>query len=480
MIEKSGDYADTLAIQVKATVESLEQTAVFPNILTHYPESTISGMTEVRDSYAPFKYANNEGISGKTIKSIGMAVKSLDSDASSHFMTIYKIKNSTTSNFHTNYIGEPIKLTLPSGAEAGKWVYVDCDIQLADDETIAFGAPTGDTVQWGYQTGTTYSEYAFTSKTGDSGGAQLLFDVRVEDKEVSSFEKHLENLSKLEEEAIKDVNRRRLVSALRSAGINNFSILGDSISTFDGYSSGTASETTNSTISGNAVYYKGDNCGITDVNFTWWKQLANYTETNVLVNNAWSGDKVSSGGQTRCEQLHDDTGTNAGTNPDLIAVYLGINDYDRDLPSGSFESINWETLIVDDGDGTFTYGSASTFAEHYAIMIHKMTYKYNQKFYLQQNQITESTTKADIYLFTHVPNGSNSRPISELQTYNDIIRKIANKFGCSVVDLYNDSGITATNYSAYMGDGSLHPNPTGMDMITDCFIEVLEENYLND
>ena len=103
----------------------------------------------------------------------------------------------------------------------------------------------------------------------------------------------------------------------------NFSLIGDSISTYAGYSNNAAE--TNSTIGSNAVYYGNKNKTIT-VNDTWWMQTVNETGMNLLVNNSWSGDKVSELGINRATQLHDNTGSNAGTTPDIIAVYIGIND----------------------------------------------------------------------------------------------------------------------------------------------------------
>lgn len=160
---------------------------------------------------------------------------------------------------------------------------------------------------------------------------------------------------------------------------------------------------------------------------------------NVLVNNSYSGDRVTNYGQSRCEQLHDDTGTNAGTNPDIIAVYLGINDFDSGV-------------------------SADTFKTSYDTMIGKMCAKYDS---------------ADIYLFTLIPNNANNRSVSDMLAYNTAIREIAEKYGCTVVDLYENSGITADNVSAYTGDSEcLHPNMAGMDKMTDCFWNVLYNKYV--
>ncbi len=165
---------------------------------------------------------------------------------------------------------------------------------------------------------------------------------------------------------------------------------------------------------------------------------------NVLVNNSYSGDKVTGGGQTRCEELHDNTGDNAGTNPDVIAVYLGINDFDGGV-------------------------SSETFKSSYDTMISKIVAKYNN---------ADNSTSADIYLFTLLPNNVK-RDDTTLLAYNTAIREIAEKYGCTVVDLYENSGITVSNMSQYTNASDcLHPNMAGMDKMTECFWNTLYSKYV--
>ena len=217
------------------------------------------------------------------------------------------------------------------------------------------------------------------------------------------------------------------------------SILGDSISTYNGYSNGSAANTTNSTISSNACWYYTSRGDMTSAAYTWWYQANERLGLQLLVNNSYSGDQLAGSGLglTRCEQLHDDTGDNAGTNPDLIAVYFGTNDIGRNV-------------------------SADTFRELYAQMVDKMQAKYKD---------------ADIFLFTLTPFGDTDVTADELNAYNAIIREIAEAKGCYVVDLYANSGINWDNYATYTIDGT-HPNQAGMDLITACFIDAIEKAYV--
>ena len=247
------------------------------------------------------------------------------------------------------------------------------------------------------------------------------------------------------------------------------SILGDSISTFTNYSSGTAANTTNSTIKSGAVYYNG-NYGVT-VNDTWWKQIADQMGMEILVNNSWSGSCIltTRSGTVgayvdRAVQLHDNTGDNAGEEPDIIAVYLGTNDFSHFKSTlGSYEQINFDSLISK-SENQWSYADPATASEAYAIMLHKMTERYPD---------------AEVYCFTLLPRlNASASNVQLLEGFNSTIKKLADKYGAYVVDLYEDGGITKDSecFSPYIADNSVHPGLYGMDMITTTFASSLLSN----
>ena len=188
---------------------------------------------------------------------------------------------------------------------------------------------------------------------------------------------------------------------------------------------------------------------------TWWKQAVDSTGINLLVNNSWSGSKVTNGNgaayDKRATELHDNTGNNKGTNPDIIAVYMGVNDFDNNVELGSFKELS-EVYTKENG-----YITPESFAQAYAIMLHKITQKYG---------------KADVYVFTLPYNGTN-KDTATMDKYNDTIRNIAKYFKCRVVDI---AGIDGYEYEKYTSDG-LHPNEQGMDLITDLFVRTLKSVY---
>ena len=199
------------------------------------------------------------------------------------------------------------------------------------------------------------------------------------------------------------------------------SVLGDSISTYMGYSN---NNDYNSTLSENAVYYNGYYMNFTDVNETWWMKTLDATGMELCVNNAYSGDRVCANGISRALQLHN----NDGENPDVIVVFLGVND----LIGGC---------------------TASKFETNYNTMISGMRAKY---------------PNAEIYLMSF-PYYQNSL----ITSYCDIIEETANTYGCTFVDLYRDCGITASNVANYMVDGFLHPNYDGMTKISECLVDAM-------
>jgi hypothetical protein len=263
------------------------------------------------------------------------------------------------------------------------------------------------------------------------------------------------------------------VDADRNSGFDGLkiSILGDSISTYVNASSGTASTITNSTINGGAVYYTAGKLGVYQGD-TWWQQTADALGGSILVNNSWSGSCVFSTRSgtvgayiDRCIQLHDNTGLNAGEEPDIIFVYLGTNDCSvlSTYPLGDYASINFSRLIQKTENG-YIYEEPTTASEAYAIMIHKIRQRYKD---------------AEVYCMIPCQrkDGGSSVIDARLKFYN-AIEKIAERFGAYTVDLYNDSGITTDNasFSTFIPDGSLHPGCEGMDAITNTVISSLYQN----
>ena len=208
------------------------------------------------------------------------------------------------------------------------------------------------------------------------------------------------------------------------------SILGDSISTFAGYIP-----------SGNLTYYpSGTVQAVTD---TWWKKLLDALDMTLLVNNSWSGSRVtttngdaSAGCMTRCEAL--------GDNPDVIIVWMGINDFNNEVAIGTYDGRSSVPSIT------------TTFREAYGIMLNKILTKY------QSSEVWVCTLpQCERNAEQGFPE-INGNGVS-LEVFNIAINELANAFGVKILD-HEKCGLTYQNMPVYNPD-NLHPNKFGHSLI---------------
>jgi lysophospholipase L1-like esterase len=222
------------------------------------------------------------------------------------------------------------------------------------------------------------------------------------------------------------------------------SILGDSISTFTNYSN---SKEYNETITNNKVFYNGT-FPIVSVDEAWWKLLINKYNLKLIVNNSWSGsrvtitkDVISAGCMQRSYNLHN----NKQEEPDIILIYLGINDFINDIKLGDFPN------------DLFTL-NCNEFISAYIKMILNIKERYKN---------------AIIYCAT-LPYTYTLRDFSEFLSFNDAIRKISKMFKLRLVDLYENSTFNINNLSIYTNDG-VHPNALGHNLLFKCFEQELKK-----
>lgn len=242
------------------------------------------------------------------------------------------------------------------------------------------------------------------------------------------------------------------INTLESAGYygKKLSIMGDSVSTYIGY------VPTDPAFPGSArrtVYYTGNNCGVSSVDQTWWMKLINALGMELEVDEAWSGSRV-----TTTDSEDGIYGAGCGDyrtsdmgNPDVIIIYLGVNDFNNNIGLGTWTG------------NTAIPTTTTTFREAYAIMMNKLRTNY---------------PLAEIWCCT-LPgcerNGPTGAPEingngDALNQFNDAIREIANVFGAHILE-YGACGINNYNLDVYTGDyvittkKGLHPNAAGHSLI---------------
>lgn len=237
------------------------------------------------------------------------------------------------------------------------------------------------------------------------------------------------------------------------------SVVGDSISTFEGVSNSTYF---NASIGDNATYY-GDNTREEYGTFdhirwedTWWQQVIDVLDMELCVNNSWSGSYVlNSHASAGWKDLRMDNLANTdGRKPDVIFLYLGTND------CAALEST--DTLGTFDSAKAMNVTSTPTKTlDAYSVMIQKAKQNYPD---------------AQIYCFTLLPHKGNHSPNNKaaVASFNTGVTKLAAHFGCRLVDLAGLSGASHGRISldAAMVD-NVHPDLKGMDAITNCVISAM-------
>ena len=238
-----------------------------------------------------------------------------------------------------------------------------------------------------------------------------------------------------------DASATAVPSATVSLQGKKVSILGDSISTFTG------------TMPADYNIYYPESGDIPNAGQTWWGQLLANTGM-VLCRNASSANTDVTGNSLALDgsapgcsirRLVDLRGTD-GSSPDVIIIYMGINDFARSRTLGSFTA-----------PGVQTEGEVMVFTDAYELMLQKIKALY---------------PTASIYCCTLLERcdmeGNTGAPAVNLNgdtvaDFNTQIKAIAAAYGASVIDFYN-CGINYTNLSLFTVDG-IHPTWIGAGVL---------------
>lgn len=228
------------------------------------------------------------------------------------------------------------------------------------------------------------------------------------------------------------------------------SILGDSISTYDGWIP-----------EGYNVFYPFDG-ELTDVSQTWWKGLMEDTGMELCANNSSSGstcagdslcvDNPSYGcSEGRLSLLYG----SQGRLPDIIIIYMGTNDLLTGMPIGD----NDGTQLVEEGD-------IENFSDAYCLMLDKLAsyYPTAQIYCCSLTQVGDWGTDQPFVMF------ENHLGLTA-QDYTEQIRLIAENKGAPVIDLYH-CGVEIDNLQEMTTDG-VHLTPVGMEHVKKAVLDGL-------
>ncbi len=222
-----------------------------------------------------------------------------------------------------------------------------------------------------------------------------------------------------------------------------FSIIGDSISTFEGY-----------VPQGYPCFYTNANrcfTGVYSTKETWWGRVLEHFGAQLLVNNSWSGSYVCN---AECCETDSYGCSDAracgldaeGITPDCVIVYIGTNDRGAGFP-----------LTSDDKE------DLSVFENAYRTMLAKIKRKY---------------PRAEIWCCTFPKTSCNAEPCLQMpecwrgvmrEEHCSLIRRVAKDASCKIIELDDKLAYRLCDTS----DG-LHPNYEGMKYIAEKVIAAME------
>lgn len=235
-------------------------------------------------------------------------------------------------------------------------------------------------------------------------------------------------------------------------GTKKLSILGDSISTFDGWIP-----------EGYACFFpmNGD---VAQVEQTWWQIVLQNTGMELCVNGSSSGSTCAGDSTSPddcgygCSDYRiGDLIRSDGCLPDVIIVYMGTNDFMKAVPLGD----NDGTQVVEEG-------VIENFSDAYCLILDKLIDSYpDAEIYCCNLPEMGVWGPASGPVFVPFVNGLELTPAD----YGKRIEIIAAAKGCEVIDLKN-CGITMENLQWYVSDG-VHLNPEGMELVGSAVTEAV-------
>lgn len=227
-----------------------------------------------------------------------------------------------------------------------------------------------------------------------------------------------------------------------------FSILGDSISTLEGYS-----------VPEHAAYYDTSHklaSGVILPSDTWWGQVIAQLGGKLLVNNSISGSTVCwhplyEFPSYACSNERTSSLDANGISPDVIMVYIGTNDWGR----GTAISYDERYVSVKEKTALFSWA--------YEVMLEKLKRNYPSAEIWCFTLSTSRCSKKESFVFPYRYSGRH------IEEYCNAIRTCTKKYGCRLIDLYQQQVMYDTI------DG-FHPNAEGMKELSDAVIEEVQKN----
>lgn len=244
--------------------------------------------------------------------------------------------------------------------------------------------------------------------------------------------------------ALRKHHNFREVNGRNDIDMKHISIIGDSISTYEGANP-----------PGYSVFYDPvmqKRNGLSSVNETWWAIVTRTMHGTICVNNSYSGSRVTGEKFPAASSIERISSLGTETlSPDIILIYIGINDYGNGVPIRHASSFfdRWKTDV-------------SCFEDAYACMIGKIKKRYPRLKIVCGTLMRSKIRNRESWMFPERHAGV------EFEAYNDVIRHTARKKKVCLADL----GAENIRYETL--DGT-HPTVNGHATIADAWIGALAE-----
>ena len=422
LFEQTNNIKDKLAIAVKVSISTFVES--YKLILDGEYNKTSDAVymnRVINASNYPYITGNYQLLSNKTVTKI--EVYAYETTPNAQFtvnVVSYENVNMGSQSclpVHTYYIN------LENAVTGWNTVVLEEPIVLENNQTLSWGN-TIDTFKFGYSmssTGSLLEPTLYKSNGSAAYTEDVWLPVKVYTTEMLeqewSFSEHIAELKEKEE------NER--VNLIISEKLENklISILGDSISTCEGVSDNVVY---NTTLASNESRYFADDINhdsteatieLSSVNETYWMQIINEFNAELLVNNSWRGKKLTDS-ISRATELHKDT-EESDVAPDIVIIMLGTND----VQSGT---------------------DVNTAITAYNLIL---------------TSIQEAYPNVDIFVGGLLNYSENSL----ISDYNTAFKTMCTELGIGFIDFYN-CGINTSNKTTYLAD-SLHPNALGFNLM---------------
>ena len=501
---------------IEETGEHYLPEELFAGVKTAFEEKDLSFFPALDYANAPFS-VSDDAFAGKKLHSISLPVYrtgKADENGELQF-TLYVLPNTynaLVSSKKTDVLTYEIKLD-PADYELEaeqkivcKYITVDLtdyEIELTDEQTLAFGQSTDSIYLAAMATSTASAKMPKVVKTWKEEWLITGYHARVfsgtegKDKgglfydrdsipidfvfDYGSAEAKAAVIEAREREAKEYADKLAAVKAAYSG--KYLSLMGDSISSFRGITDNTKYS---EALINNRCYYGATY--MNDHTQMYWGRLAKDAGMELCVINGWSSSKVYGGGMDKNDVV-DATKDNmlvrsttlqnsAGQKPDVILLYMGINDV-------SYK--NWSDLYDRLGGGAdpkqvvadWMVGVNATYEANKSAIVPGETYtSWEASYALSLAQMKANYPNAEIYIINLTRSHHGSGTEEKITKANTCLAALAAYFDVDVID-QSKSEVNYANCHLYGADENnpvaLHPNLQGHAALTRLIVEALYE-----